>query len=96
MQARVRHANRAGLHSARPASWHSMRAKVPLVVSSTPGNAVAQAPPNLAFETEAIKAQFTRWNSALATLDPKNVAALYAPDGVLLPTVSNQVGCLTA
>jgi uncharacterized protein (TIGR02246 family) len=35
--------------------------------------------------------QFDRWNAALQTLDPKQVAALYAPTGVLLPTVSNQV-----
>lgn len=35
--------------------------------------------------------QFDRWNAALATLDPKKVAALYAPGAVLLPTVSNQV-----
>lgn len=42
--------------------------------------------------TEAdIAALFDRWNAALQTLDPKAVAALYAPDAVLLPTVSNQV-----
>ena len=35
--------------------------------------------------------QFTVWNDALQTLDPKTVAALYAPNGVLLPTVSNDV-----
>ncbi|KAI8475222.1 MAG: hypothetical protein J3K34DRAFT_517475 [Monoraphidium minutum] len=34
---------------------------------------------------------FDRWNAALATGDPKAVAALYASDGVLLPTVSNKV-----
>ncbi|KAG1674810.1 hypothetical protein FOA52_015197 [Chlamydomonas sp. UWO 241] len=38
-----------------------------------------------------VSTQFDRWNSALATLDPKKVAALYAEDGVLLPTVSNKV-----
>ena len=32
---------------------------------------------------------FRSWNLALATLDPKKVAALYWPDAVLLPTVSN-------
>ncbi len=32
---------------------------------------------------------FRSWNLALATLDPKRVAALYWPDAVLLPTVSN-------
>jgi hypothetical protein len=35
--------------------------------------------------------QFYVWNSALATLDPEKVADCYAPDSVLLPTVSNQV-----
>jgi len=34
---------------------------------------------------------FDQWNSALQTGDPKQVAALYATDAILLPTVSNQV-----
>ena len=34
---------------------------------------------------------FDKWNAALQTKDPKQVAALYAPTAVLLPTVSNQV-----
>ncbi|MFO1434862.1 MAG: hypothetical protein U1F34_00255 [Gammaproteobacteria bacterium] len=34
---------------------------------------------------------FDRWNSSLATLDPAAVAANYAEDGVLLPTVSNDM-----
>eukprot|EP00798_Chlamydomonas_sp_ICE-L_P019503 gene19503-biopygen28345 len=38
-----------------------------------------------------VSKQFDRWNAALQTGDPKKVAALYAPGGVLLPTVSNQV-----
>ncbi len=38
-----------------------------------------------------ITALFDEWNSALATGDPKNVAALYETNGILLPTVSNQV-----
>lgn len=38
-----------------------------------------------------IKAQFDAWNNALQTGDPKNVAALYASDAILLPTVSNKV-----
>ena len=36
-----------------------------------------------------IAALFDRWNAALATGDPQEVAALYAKDGVLQPTVSN-------
>lgn len=35
--------------------------------------------------------QFNIWNAALQTGDPNKVASLYAPDGVLLPTVSNVV-----
>jgi uncharacterized protein (TIGR02246 family) len=34
---------------------------------------------------------FTQWNEALATRDPQVVADRYAPDAVLLPTVSNKV-----
>jgi uncharacterized protein (TIGR02246 family) len=37
-----------------------------------------------------IAALFDRWNASLATLDPDKVVALYAPDAVLLPTVSNK------
>ena len=38
-----------------------------------------------------IRDLFYQWNSALATLNPENVADMYAKDGVLLPTVSNKV-----
>ena len=38
-----------------------------------------------------IKALFADWNAALATGDPQKVADRYAPNAVLLPTVSNQV-----
>lgn len=33
----------------------------------------------------------TEWNDALATGNPETVAALYAPDAVLIPTVSNEI-----
>lgn len=46
--------------------------------------------PSGAAEKE-IAALFDRWNAALATGDPAAVAGLYAPDGILEPTVSNQV-----
>ena len=39
---------------------------------------------------QEIAALFDRWNAALATLDPEKVVALYAPEAVLLPTVSNK------
>ncbi|MFI6099437.1 SgcJ/EcaC family oxidoreductase [Lentzea sp. NPDC051213] len=40
---------------------------------------------------DQIKALFADWNAALATGDPQKVADRYAPNAVLLPTVSNQV-----
>ncbi|WP_231114708.1 SgcJ/EcaC family oxidoreductase [Lentzea aerocolonigenes] len=48
---------------------------------------VADAKPT----TEQIKALFADWNAALATGDAQKVADHYAPNAVLLPTVSNQV-----
>lgn len=48
------------------------------------------AAPTSAQERE-IAGLFDRWNAALRTGNPRTVAALYAPDGVLLPTVSNEV-----
>ena len=38
-----------------------------------------------------ISTLFDQWNAALQTGDAETVANLYAKDGVLLPTVSNQV-----
>ena len=38
-----------------------------------------------------ILALFDQWNNALQTGEPKNVAALYETNAILLPTVSNQV-----
>lgn len=32
-----------------------------------------------------------RWNAAVLTREPKAVAALYAPDAVLVPTISNRI-----
>ncbi|WP_433797193.1 SgcJ/EcaC family oxidoreductase [Actinoplanes sp. CA-252034] len=40
---------------------------------------------------QQIRALFTQWNRSLATLDAQRVADRYAPGGVLVPTVSNQV-----
>ncbi len=38
-----------------------------------------------------ILTNFDRWNEALLSGDPHQVAHLYAPDAILLPTVSNKV-----
>jgi uncharacterized protein (TIGR02246 family) len=37
----------------------------------------------------SLERAFDRWNAALMTQDPDRVAALYAPDALLIPTVSN-------
>ncbi|KGK57477.1 hypothetical protein NC00_12525, partial [Xanthomonas cannabis pv. phaseoli] len=42
-------------------------------------------------EAREVAALFDTWNAALASGNPHKVADLYAPDGVLLPTVSNEV-----
>lgn len=42
--------------------------------------------------SQEISSLFDKWNSALQTGDPRQVVALYdEKDGVLLPTVSNQI-----
>lgn len=38
-----------------------------------------------------ITANFEAWKNALATKEPKKVAALFAPDAILQPTVSNEI-----
>ena len=38
-----------------------------------------------------IAALFDEWNNAIQTGDPEKVASLYESNGILLPTVSNQV-----
>lgn len=55
-------------------------------------NSVASTPNQEQKPTaEQIKALFADWNAALATGDPQKVADRYAPNAVLLPTVSNKV-----
>lgn len=41
--------------------------------------------------TNDIISLFEAWNNALQTGEPKNVAALYESNAILLPTVSNKV-----
>ena len=42
-----------------------------------------------AITEDGVRELFSLWNNALDTLDPKKVAARYAKNGVLLPTVSD-------
>ncbi|WP_255322829.1 SgcJ/EcaC family oxidoreductase [Lysobacter sp. K5869] len=50
----------------------------------------APAPACEAVDERQVASLFDRWNASLRTGDPAKVAANYAPDGVLLATVSNQ------
>ncbi|TMR96190.1 SgcJ/EcaC family oxidoreductase [Nonomuraea basaltis] len=77
-------------------------AGVALLITATGGQAVANARPapaakpvqpagEFAPSGAQIAAIFDKWNAALATGDPRRVAALYAPDAVLLPTTSSRI-----
>ncbi len=50
----------------------------------------AQPPSCISAQPSQIAALFDRWNASLATGSPERVAANYAPDAVLLPTVTNE------
>ncbi|MFQ6196326.1 SgcJ/EcaC family oxidoreductase [Streptomyces sp. NPDC000405] len=72
---------------------YSAAAAVTTVTVLFTGTGVAQAAdhrPHFPSERE-IRELFDRWNAALATLDADRVADLYAPDAVLLPTVSAEI-----
>lgn len=64
---------------------------VALLVTGCATSAANTPNPEQAPSSEQIKALFADWNAALATGDPQKVADRYAPNAVLLPTVSNQV-----
>ncbi|MFG1784398.1 SgcJ/EcaC family oxidoreductase [Rhodococcus oryzae] len=59
-----------------------------LTACADPISGVAQDDPP---SPEQVAELFDTWNETLATGDPEAVADLYAPDAVLLPTVSNEV-----
>ncbi|WP_019699922.1 SgcJ/EcaC family oxidoreductase [Paracidovorax oryzae] len=65
---------------------------------SAPVFAQAQAPASgcQPITEQQVAALFDRWNASLRTLDAGKVVANYAPDGVLLATVSNQPRTTTA
>ncbi len=65
------------------------------VANAQPGQSAAAQPALSAVAAKPSKAQiaalFDTWNAALVTGDPRKVAALYAPDAVLLPTASPKI-----
>ena len=62
---------------------------VPMVAGSP--NVINQTAQTCAPVTQKeIEALFDRWNNSLKSLDSKKVAANYAPQSILLPTVSNK------
>jgi uncharacterized protein (TIGR02246 family) len=57
---------------------------MPVAADNSPTTASCAAVSN-----EQVAALFDRWNASLSTKDPAKVAANYAADAVLLPTVEN-------
>lgn len=64
---------------------HLLAASV-IALMATPALAVECAP----ITKPQVEQLFDRWNASLATLDPEKVVENYAPDAVLLPTLSNK------
>lgn len=60
-----------------------------IALSVAAGAAHARTESCAVTDEKTITGLFDRWNASLATLDPAKVTANYAPNGVLLPTVSN-------
>jgi uncharacterized protein (TIGR02246 family) len=63
----------------------------PAVPQQHPAMTQPLAPPPALPSQDEIAGLFDQWNAALATGNPDNVAELYAPNAVLLPTVSSQI-----
>lgn len=77
------------------ARWTPAAAMVLMAAAGTasaqaPAPAAAQAPACVSAQPAQIAGLFDRWNASLATGSPERVAANYAPDAVLLPTVTNE------
>ncbi|MEU5430475.1 SgcJ/EcaC family oxidoreductase [Streptomyces olivoreticuli] len=71
-----------------------------LLAGAGPAHAAGGPPPDARTAHHAVVAKptprriaalFDRWNAALATRNARAVAALYAPDAVLLPTQSSEI-----
>lgn len=69
-----------------PARAEAVQDAAPAVAAADT-RAVDECNPPLKGEIAAL---FDRWNASLRTGDPKKVVANYAPDSILLPTVSNR------
>ncbi len=84
-------ATTADAHEAANMAEASAPAKTDAIPDAAPAVAETRAAdecnPPLKGEVAAL---FDRWNASLRTGDPKKVVANYAPDSVLLPTVSNR------
>lgn len=61
-----------------------------LVLMSTVTLAQAHSEECRATTDDEIASLFDRWNASLATGDPARVVSNYAPESILLPTVSNK------
>lgn len=62
-----------------------------LLGAALPAAALAEAPPGTTcapISERQVAALFERWNDALASGDPNQVASLYSDDALLLPTLS--------
>lgn len=83
----LRLSGRSGMPLILLASAGAVLAAAPAAAQSgAPGKSQRCAPVSNA----AIERQFETFNQAWATKNPDRVTALFAPDAVLLPTVSNQ------
>lgn len=80
------HAASATHEKPQPKQAHAHDAPAPAAQAEPVAHADECNPPLKA----EIAALFDRWNASLRTGDPKKVVANYAPESVLLPTVSNR------
>ncbi len=76
------------MHSAAQPAPATLTAATTDAASAAPKSAASnECDPPLKGEVAAL---FDRWNASLRTGDPRKVVANYAPNSVLLPTVSNR------
>lgn len=75
----------------RTTAWFAAAAIAVLGACSPQKPAAPETPAPVMPSREEVAANFASWEAALASKDPKTVAALFAPDAILEPTVSNQI-----